>query len=113
MAKLIEVKEANLKVRVTEEEHGLLKKQANDFGLSVSEYIRLKIFEFPDLLSVSRESPGQTKFNCDHDKELMRLIVRAYIHINAIAGKALQPEVMQELEDKASTLLKKWGYENE
>ena len=113
MMKMIEAKEANLKVRVTGQEHNILKRQAREFGLSVSEFIRMKIFEFPQLLSENNEEKKYEKFNCDHDREMMRLMVRAYVHIDAIAGKALQPDVIQEIENKAAILLKKWGYEND
>ncbi|MDF3047962.1 MAG: hypothetical protein K0R73_1080 [Candidatus Midichloriaceae bacterium] len=103
-------KDLLLSVRVSESEHGHIKTLANQHFLSVSEYIRRRLFE--EGLSAPFESEEiQNKFNCNHDQEVMRALVRVLALTKSLAKQSLPQEDFKAAYDAAKQQLQTWGYE--
>ncbi|MBA8667871.1 hypothetical protein H1Q59_08210 [Holosporaceae bacterium 'Namur'] len=109
----MENKDVVVRLRLSKTNYEHIKKEASLSHLNISDYIRIRLFDFEQLLQGREKKDNKNRFNCDHDREMMRLMVRACSLIQALADKSLEDEETEELENDAITLLRKWGYEND
>src|SRR5258706_15454945 len=80
-----------LSVRISEPEHEHIKALANQSFISISEYIRRRLFEEDFADSTEHDEP-KGRFDCDHDKELMRSQIIILALTRAMANKSLSKE---------------------
>ncbi len=110
-----ETRNVFIKFRVNLTERYILKQLAEESCLSISDFIRIRLFDeaafIHEQLSKPQQIDSKARFACDHDKELMRFICRAYLYSKEMAKKELGQEWFDEAEQVAKLLLKDWGYE--
>ncbi|MDF3047940.1 MAG: hypothetical protein K0R73_1058 [Candidatus Midichloriaceae bacterium] len=82
-----EFKNLLLRVRISKPEREHLKALANQSSVSVSDYVRCRLFDenLPDIT----EDEVVSRFNCDHDKEVMRVLIRILSLIKSLAKQSL------------------------
>lgn len=98
----MENKEIVRSMRLNPEEDELLKEEAKLAGLSVSDYMRVRVFN---------SSLDEPKPEGNHEKHLMQIVVRMFGLIEKMAFKTLDRESRDLSEAQAVAVLKKWGYE--
>ena len=91
-------KDTKVSIRIKDKEMEYLTKLARTKGLSLSEYIRVKLLE----KSENGWIPG-------HKKEILTLGLIAYYTLGKIAKKQLTEEEIREAMDRANTVLEKWN----
>ena len=103
-------KDLLLSVRVSESEHEHIKTLANQCFLSLSDYVRLRLLEEDLSVPLEHDKP-QSKFNCDHDQEVMRTLVRVLALAKSLAKQSLPREEVETAYAAAKQQLQAWGYE--
>lgn len=104
------IKNVSLKVRLTQAEHLHIKTLATQACMSVSDYIRKQLFG-ADMIEDTSSATDKSRFNCDHDKELMKLLVRVYLLMKQQAKVSLPEEEYKASLAQAQAVLSEWGYE--
>lgn len=112
--KAINNRRYELRFRVSKEERDYILDKTKRSYLSFTEYARRRMLDDQDTqLKEAGQAINYSKarFACDHDKELMRLVYRAYLYSKEMAKKELGQEWFDEAEKVAELLMKDWGYE--
>lgn len=97
-------------IRLTEEEYAHLAQLAAQSYANISEYIRRRLFE-EDFTDPMEHGEPKGRFNCDHDKELMRSQIIILALTRAMANKSLSKEERETALKAAKERLQDWGYE--
>jgi hypothetical protein len=100
-------------VRFKKEELLHIEQLAKQAGVkNLSEYIRLRLLdeEILNPILITDEKREESEFACEHDRELMKLMLRTFILTREIARKALEENKVTECSDIATAKLKEWKY---
>jgi hypothetical protein len=110
-SKILKIK--NLKIRLTPSEYDFVKNQSEEAYLSLSEYARRRLINepVPNFNAPTNQIDSKAKFACDHDRELMRLLMRTYVYMKASIKESLSEYQYKACNDMAKEQLKEWGYE--
>ena len=100
-------KDVKCNFRVSKKELKYLEKLAIQNQMTVSDYIRARIFELP----VAGVDGVPSPFSPNFERELMRLAVNSYLLIKRTAQNTIGDETIQECRALAADTLKNWGYE--
>jgi hypothetical protein len=111
-------KKSIIKLRVTKEEKARIVQRAKNNYLTISDYLRRRGAEDPDVTdnqqiaqADNKEGLSKARFACDHDKEQMRIGYRAYMYTRELLKIVHGEEVYRDVEERAKLRLKEWGYE--
>jgi hypothetical protein len=104
-----EFKNLLLRVRISKPEREHLKALAKQSSISISDYVRRRLFD-EDLPDIT-EDDAVCRFHCDHDREVMRTLVRVLALAKALAKQSLPREEVEASYDAAKQQLQAWGYE--
>ena len=98
-------------IRLADYEYEHLKQLANESNLSISDYIRRCVFDNNTNTLLSQIIDTKEKFACDHDRELMRIMMRTLVWVRELAKNSLSEDALNKCLEDAKTQLKEWGYE--
>lgn len=100
-------------LRFSAEEYKFLKQQAEEAYLTVSEYARRRLINesIPSFDKPTYQSDPKAKFACDHDREMMRFMLRTYIYTREFVKESIDAEKYKNCNDLIASQLKEWGYE--
>lgn len=108
---IFERRDCSLCFRVSESEFRKLKQLAKASRMNVSEYVRTRLLE-ESFEEPAQEKPNdKSRFACDHDRQMMRLVMRTYLYSKYLAQKSLDKSVFDCCDERATLRLKEWGYE--
>ena len=100
-------------IRFQKDELLHLEQLAKQAGVkSLSEYVRMRLLndEMPNPTEVVNQNDDKADFGCDHERELMKLMLKTFILTREIARKNLENEKFLECSDIATAKLKEWNY---
>ncbi len=108
-----ENKIGNVGVRLKKEERLHLEQLAIQAGApNLSTYIRMRLFD--DEMLISNETKnineGKSRFGCDHDRELMKLMIKTFMLTREMANKTLEASTVIDCKNFADSKLKEWNY---
>ncbi len=111
-----EQKLRNLKLRLTELEFSFVKEKAKEAHLSISDYQRCKLFDEYNVnpRNSANDTPAidsKSRFACDHDKEMMRVIFRMYLYTRELVILKCGDKEYERINELAKLQLKEWNYE--
>lgn len=98
-------------LRLTEQEHNHLMILSGAESLSISEYIRRRLFDDYVIELEDEESASIAQINNEHDKNLMRAALTTFILSKDLAKLHLPEQQYKEAMQRAKETLKDWGYE--
>ena len=107
----LENKEVVRSLRLSNEEYHILKNGAQNAGLCVSDYIRIKLFDMPH--SDDNETNNSSKsslYDKEHGLLLMQLMVGTCALVEKMAKKTLDERELASLKKETTEFLKKKGY---
>ena len=104
-----------LRIRTKAAEYAHLKALADSSYINISDYVRRRLFD-EDIADVADSEdktrpPTSSLFNCNHDQEVMRTLVRVLALTKSVAKQSLPQEDFQDAYDAAKQQLQDWGYE--
>lgn len=108
-------KEVMISLRLSHEEHEFLKQLAQESHLTISNYIRYRVFEEVKLndkeFTIQEGANSKGKFACDHDREVMRYVIRTFLYTRYMADKVLDAAKVEECNQMARKQLRAWRYD--
>lgn len=96
-------------IRLSEEEHGHIRALAEGEGMSLSDYVRRRLFE--DYMPDIDEDDGMSKQNTEDHNRMMRMLYMMFAMTQALSEHSLSREKLVAADQKARDYIKQWGYE--
>ncbi|MFN5382869.1 MAG: plasmid mobilization protein [Alphaproteobacteria bacterium] len=96
-------------IRLSEEENGHLRALADAESISVSDYVRRRLFEdyTPEVEEDKRTNTADTE---DH-KRMMRTLIMIFAMLKTICEQSVSPEKLKASDKFAADKIKEFGYD--
>jgi uncharacterized protein (DUF1778 family) len=104
---MTESKGTTITIRISGEEKGLLAEEANNLGMSLSEYVRYKALE-EDKVVESQQKTAE-EFLDKYIAKMSRLIIDGWVHTKAMALNNLSKEQEEDAHQMSLSEFKKMG----